>query len=90
MPACPACRGIPCRCFDPDEKFVPVKRCDGCDHWAGGMPIRVIGRDEIIGHMGDCRRRAPVVTVNRFDVAQTKWPQTRDEERCGDWEAATS
>lgn len=64
------------------------KRCDNCDHWAAGEPIFV--RDEIIGHTGDCRRHAPVVLVNRFDVAKTHWPETEDGERCGDWEPATS
>lgn len=91
MSACPACRGIPCRCFDRSKTVIlqpgePVKRCDGCEHWAAGMPV--YQDDRIIGHMGSCRRRAPVVTVNQNHVARTRWPETRDEDNCGEFEKA--
>jgi hypothetical protein len=36
--------------------------------------------------LSQCRRYAPVVTT-RSILAQTVWPETKDNDWCGEWEA---
>lgn len=90
MSACPACRGIPCRCkflqrLRPVEAPAPPKSCDSCTHWLPTYALRKDGK--ITGHMGRCRHHSPVAGVNPEGFTTTVWPETSDGERCGDWEA---
>lgn len=59
-------------------------RCCGTCWW--WMPMDDLGYSDL--WKGDCRRHAPtvVLTLKQAEPMETRFPETRSNEGCGDWE----
>ena len=64
-----------------------MTRCDTCKYWE-----RHHAQFSSVVDKGTCRRHAPraaLILDTEASVLDATWPETHDDEWCGEWEAAT-
>ncbi len=66
------------------------QRCENCRFW------KRLPKDEEEPGLGDCKRHAPrpIIALSglRMDecLSEIYWPETREEDWCGEWQAITT
>jgi hypothetical protein len=72
------------------------KRCDNCAYWQTTTPVKALSDGSTLFHYGNCRRHSPHVTTehhqslsNSVTKTRTQWPETKEHDMCGDWQAIT-
>jgi len=60
-------------------------RCENCRYWDHGGAVKLYGGSA--DDLGVCRRRPPVPDFTRepMDFVLGKWPETYNDEWCGDY-----